>query len=670
MLNPHLAVGVYHFSGAITMKPGRYKGRVLIIILIVWTFQFFFPSVECDAYERPAQAQTASCASSPTDTRQVRRRLQRGAKPLAHDSVLMLIGDLPAPGASSALQLSVLRQRLRTAAVNRIDTVVLVCETRHLEESYTDLDGLLNMAMGFGIGVVPRIIVNSNSFKEYDHATLPFPETIPAFTNADQLKFGVALLRRVILHLEEFSCIVGYQVEWGHYGESWTNAPVWDSPASVNAFLAYLQAIAPEFSVFTGNTMTDWAWGQVMVAGECWPIADPRRNPLTVAEYYWYQKWRNDFTRTITWTFRSTAHSLTTRPILGFSYVVGGPDGVIGHAYNAAQFLDIAYSDWNPGPGTAHQDFIRDAYPPGFHFAELDFDTPYFALSRADEAISRMYARGIVPVIFYPHWSAALHDSDIPNLVSSILKHKSEYSIEPADVLVVFGQNEIGLIDSTNTSLLADGGRALTSENPPGLVTTMLNAGILVDVASPVVYSAALGNRYKAVVSVTPLDSGDRTYQSALSQTTTPVFIAHPSFLVGTPTSSSPTATTGAYCESWNQVEIAGRGIGVKVWGREINPGMPDPQIRFLGSLAHLGLINGYVPNRNTFSIYQGSFDEILARAEFSGATYPTIARVGNIFVFGLAINLFDDSQRIACQSAFLNLLRTQGVSVPHQLRE
>ncbi len=592
----------------------------------------------------------------------IRRVLRPAFEPIARDSVLMLIGDLPPPGPGGWLQ--TLKDRIGVAAANGVDTVLLVCDLRHLESGYDALDALLRLAHDRAVGVMPRLIVDSWSFTERVPVTMPFTEQLPAYADQAQLAGALDRLGEVVTHLETFPNVVGYQVEWGHYGESWVNAPYWDSPSSTAAYLDFLHALSPSFAGVGAAHAASWVPGGVMAPGDCWPAGDPRRDPVAVAAFHWYQRWRYETTRSITWALRERAQALTARPIAGFSYVIGGPDGVIGHAYTAARHLDIAFSDWTPTPGTAHDEFIRDAGFPGLHLAELDFDTPYYELSRAGEAIAGLAARGIVPVIFYPHWGSALSDADIPGLVAEIRSHPPLAAPPPADVLIVLGNQAIGAASLTDTTVLADAGGAATWDDPPGIVALLLGLGITVDAAAPDAYTAALGDRYRAVVVVSPLADGDAPLQQELAATSAPVLLAHPSFVVAAPTAAAPTTTTGAWCGQWSPAPLVGQPLGVRVWGVEAGGGTA-PAIRFAGALAHLGTIPAYQPNRRVFSLYQAEFDEVLAHADFAAASFPVIGRIGSAWAFGLVINAGDPAQRALCQQALLAVLARVGVPVP-----
>ncbi len=605
----------------------------------------------------------ASLQASAAPAGRIRRVLRPAIKQLGRDSVAVLIGDLPPPGSGGWTK--TLKDRIVVAAAAGADTIVLVCDTRNVEGSFDTLDALLRLANERGLGVMPRLIVDSTAFTERVPVVQPFAELLPAYANGGQLAGALDLLAGVITHLETFPNIVAYQVEWGHFGESWVNAPFWDSPSSTAAFLDFLHPLSPAFSGFTAANVAEWALGGVIAPGTCWPSGDQRLNAAAVAEFHWYQRWRYDTTRSVTWALRGKAQSLTAKPIAGFSYVVGGPDGVIGHAYSAGQHLDAAFSDWTPMPRTAHQDFIRDAGFTGLHLVELDFDTPYYELARAGEAVAGLAARGIVPVIFYPHWSSALSDADIPGLVALVKAHPPLASPPPADVLVVLGNQAVGVASLTDTGVLPEGGWAITGNDPPGIIPLLLGWGISVDLASPDVYTSTLGDRYRAVVLASPLDAPDSVLQQQIGATTAPVLVAHPSFLIGAPTISAPTVVTGAYCSGWNTALLGGRPIGFQVWGIEAGGG-PAPAVRFIGSLAGIATIPAYLPNRRVFSYYQGDLDEVMAVADFPSASHPVIGRIANTYLFGLVANVADGAQRAACQQALAGVLTAMGVAPSH----
>jgi hypothetical protein len=603
-----------------------------------------------------SQTNTPTVVPAPTHT------VPTSFKSLSEDSIIMLIGDLRDEGPPTPW-LTTLKHRIVVATESGVDTVLIVFRTSSVERTFEELDQLVEEARSRGIGVIPRIVVNSNTFRELIRVTSASqPDSLPDYTNPEQLQYGVKLLEKVIRHLEEFPNIIAYQIEWGHYGESWINAPFWDSASSKKAFLEFLSSLSPEFARFNETNLTNWIRGDEMYYCPFLSKGDPRRDQLNVAEFYWYQKWRNETTKKITWTFRETAKRLTEKPIIGFSYVVAGPSGAIGYTYTAQKYLDAAFSDWVPYPYSARKYFIRDAYFPGLHLGELDFDTPYFAKENAERAIANMYARGIVPVIFYPQWSRALTDRDIPVLVEYMNKHKvSIKRMKHASILIVFGHTDVGVMDLNRPDVVVGGGIPFWWDQPPGLLAAMLSKGLLVDVVSPDVYTPDLGELYQVVIVVVPHDGLDGDFQKRLTRTSTNVIVVHPSFIVSTPTPTLPTAVKSAYCGYWNTVRLGGREIGVQVWGT--GPGLHNPSVRFSGTLASLGTLNNYTPN-HIFSYYKGDFDEVYATALFPEAAFPVIARLGNFWFFGLDTHLFDDIQREISQKAFLSILQGLGIEI------
>lgn len=594
---------------------------------------------------------TATLAPSEVSTTPTGKPLS--FKPLSSDSVVMLIGDLSDNGPRTPW-LSTLQSKIELAAKSGVDTIVLNLSTSSVEKSFEEPDLLISLAAERGISLIADVKVNSASNSELIRTQT---ESLPDYTDTAQLQSATVLLEKTIRHLEGFPNVVAYKIEWGHWNESWMNTPFWDSPSSKTAFLTYLKGLSPQFNRFNEDNLANWATTDSMYYGPCLPANDVRRDPVNVAEFYWYQDWRNEMTRQITWHFRNAAKALTTKPIAGFSYVVAG-NGVIGYTYTANKYLDVAFSDWAPNPNSYQKDFIRDAYFPGLHLGELDFDSPYFSKDRAEQAIQNMYARGIIPQIFYPQDRNALSSSDIPKLVEYINKYKETgKAVGRAQILVVFGHNDVGVYGINDVATLAaEGGGPLTSDDPPGLVSAMLSKGITVDVSNPDVYTPSLGDQYKVVLVVVPRDTIDHEFQDLLSQTSTNVIIAQPSFLFGTPTKSSPTTVKSAYCGMWNPLIIKGRTVKIQVYG-----GTPNPQIEFQGPYSTFGTINNYTPH-HLFSYYGGIFDEVYATAHFPNASYPTIVRIDNIVLFGLDTHLEDATQRETSQSAFLNLLENMGV--------
>ncbi len=577
-------------------------------------------------------------------------------KPVAEDSVIMLIGDLRDEGPPTPW-LPTLESRIHVAGESGVDTVILVFRTSSVEESYVELDALLDLAAESGIGVVPKLGVTSQTFTKWIETTEAGSDPLPDYTDPAQLEHGIALLKRVIQHLEAFPNVLAYQIEWGHWGESWINAPFWNSPSSRRAFLEFLHGLSHEFDRFSESNIADWIDGDIMFHSTFLPDGDVRRDPINVAEFYWYQQWRDETTRQISWAFRGAASQVTDRPIAGFSYVINA----MCYPYTAHRHLDIAFSDWTASvPESINKcciDFLRDAYFPGLHLADYDFMS-YLSMHRAEEAIAAMYSRGIVPSIFYPTWfddNEGLElpvDDDIPNLVAYINKHKTKMSsVEHGDVLVVYGRDDIGVVNPQRTMSLPAASWPLTSVDPPGLLQTMFDAGLTIDIVDADVYSPSLGNEYDVVVVSVPSDSIDGEFQGRLSETQSRVIVAHPSFLVGIPTRASPTTVTSAILGMWNPLVLNGRNLRMQVRGND-----PGATIEFQGKLSALGRMIDYQAN-HLFSYYEGDFDEVYAAARMNGYTAPVIARIGGIILFGLDMHIFDDAHRALCQEAFLQLV-------------
>lgn len=580
-------------------------------------------------------------------------------KPLSKDSVVMLIGslwlypDAPTPWFEN------LESRIHVAAESGVDTVILCMYTSSVEDSYAELDALLNLAAENGIGVMPKIEVTSQAFTKWIETTKAGPDRIPDYTDTAQLEYGIVLLKRVIRHLEAFPNVVAYQIEWGHWGESWVNAPFWGSPSSKRSFLEFLHGLSSEFKRFNESNIADWVDGEIMFHSTFLPDGDLRRDPINVAEFHWYQHWRNETTRQITWTFREAVQEVTNRPIAGFSYV----NDSIGSVYTANRHLSIAFSDWTAAIPEAFNrcciDFLRDAYFTGLHICDYDFDSQYFAKARAEEAVDSLYARGIVPSIFYSHWIDEIDDSDIPTLVGYINKHQHQMtSFQRGDVLVVYGHTDVGLVDRHTFMTLPPVGWPLTSNDPPGFLKTMFDAGLTIDIVDADVYSPSLGDQYETVIVTVPSDSIDHEFQGRLSETRSNVIVAHPSFLIGTPTTEFPTAVTSAILGMWNPLLLNGRNLRIQVRGND-----PGATIEFRGKLSLLGKMADYQAN-HLFSYYEGDFDEVYAVVRVDGYTAPVIARIDNVVLFGLDVHIFDDAHRALCQGAFLQLLDDDAVRI------
>ncbi len=575
-------------------------------------------------------------------------------KPLSEDSVVMLIGSLATPPTP---WLSTLESRIRVAAESGVDTVVLCVYTNCVENSYEELDRIVNLAAESGIGVMPRIEVTSQTFTKWILTHDIAQVQLPDYTDAAQLEYGIELLKRVIRHLEAFPNVVAYQIEWGFWGESWINAPFWDSPSSKHAFLQFLHGLSSEFDRFNETNVADWVDGEIMCHSPYYPGGDVRRDPVNVAEFHWYQHWRDETTRQITWTFREAARQVTKKPIAGFSYVKDH----IAYVYTAQQHLDIAHSDRTPtDPAAANRccgEFLRDAYFAGLHLGEYDFNSRFFAKDRAEEAIASMYSRGIIPSIFYPHYVDEINDDDIPLFVGYINKYKSKISgVERAPILVAYGGIDVGVSNEVSVGAIQVIGGTVWSNEPPGVFATMFNGGLTFDIVDSEVYNPSLGNEYETVVVTVPSDSVDFTFQNRLSETNSNVIVAHPSFLVGTPTVDSPTTVTSAIFGMWNPLSLNGQTLRMQVQGNE-----PGATVEFQGALAHLGKMADYQAN-HLFSYYEGDFDEVYAVVRMDGYTAPVIARIGNIILFGLDVHIFDDAHRALCQEAFLQLVDDEAI--------
>jgi len=463
------------------------------------------------------------------------------------------------------------------------------------------------------------------------------------------------LLHRIISHLEGFPNVIGYQVEWGHYGESWINAAFWNSRSANESFRSFLSRVAPsllaeDFSWWWGvNSQVN---GDIVYYSPYLPATDPRRNPAKVAAFYWYQEWRNQVTLNITWSFRCLAKKLTSKPIIGFSYV-----GVaeVPYVYTADRCLDAAFSPFTPSPNFKPNKFyVRDGYFQGLQLAELDFDTPYVRMEYAEEAVRDAYRKGIVPVIFYPLWSTNLNDQDVQKVVGYMRKYSHEYGKSRGEVLVVVGNYDVGYYDYSGTPPIAVAN--WNSVEPPGFLRLLEENGIAYEMMDARVYTPELGNKYRVVVVFTPKDTVDGKLIDRLSRTKSTVFIMFPSFTVGTPSGDRPYNLSSAIYGMWNYVKIGNRIIGIQVTGSP-----PAYQIDFSGRLSKLGSITGYEPN-HIFSYFRGSFDETLAEVRMNKESFVVIGRIENLYLIGLDINIINEKNRSIIFGALLALLRETGV--------
>jgi len=605
---------------------------------------------------RERLVQTKTEVQSSTLTITTVQTAVKSFKPFGPRSLIMLIGDLHDRGPNPDVEAGLFR-RIDLAANAGVDTIILVFRTTSVENTFDHLDRLIGYAAARGIGVIPRIVVDSTSFTERVHSNPEIPDwNLPDYTNASQLAYGLELLRRVILHLEGFSNVVAYQIEWGHYGESWINAAFWNSRSSNESFRSFLSKVAPNL-LFLEDFAWWWnssspAYGDIIYYSPYLPTTDHRRDPAKVAVFYWYQEWRNRITLNITWSFRCLARELTAKPIIGFSYVVV-PE--VSYVYSADRCLDAAFSPFTPGSSnTPNKFYIKDAYFARLQLAELDFDTPYVSMEQAEEVISDAYRKGIVPVIFYPLWSSKLRDTDVFKLVEYLKRYSNDYGYDRIGrILVVAGNLDVGYYGYSTAPHPAF--MNWYSIEPPGFLRFLEEKGIKYDMVNTRVYTPELGDKYEAVVVFAPKDTVDGELLSRFSRTSSTVYIFFPSFIVGTPTEHKPYELSSAIFGLWNNINVKGRSIGVKVTGSP-----PSYSINFIGRLSTLGSIEDYQGN-HIFAYFKGPFDEVLAIVKDGGETFTIIGRIENIYLVGLDIHI-DSEKHKSIISSTLSMLLAEAV--------
>ena len=560
-------------------------------------------------------------------------------KPLGPDSIIMLIGDLDDKGPNPMVE-QALRRRIDVAASSGVDTVLIVFRTTSVEQTYNHIDQLIRYAMSKGLSVIPRIIVDSKQFGERLMGDPNIPDyNLPDYTNSTQLRMGMELLSRVLMHLEELPNIVGYQVEWGHYGESWVNSIFWNSHSANNSFRRYILRVAPQLAKIDSA----WWWHNKLVEGDIiyyssnLPVSDPRSDPAKVALFYWYQEWRNYVTLNITWSFRCLAKMLTSKPIIGFSYV-----GAVtpSYVYSGDRCIDIAYSPFTPHPYWRPTKFYqKDAFFDGLQLAELDFDSPYVMIEYADQVVRDAYEKGIVPVIFYPLWSRNIKDADIPKLVEFMKKYSSLYlKREGKPVLIVVGSYDVGYMGYSGSTPISVAN--WHSVEPPGLIRLLEDSRIRFDMIDARVYRPEIGERYKAVIVFVPKDFIEGVFIHKLEETNTKVLIVFPSFIISSPSIMRPYETNSAIMGMWNRISVWGHNVKVQVVGSP-----PSYTIRFRGTLSSLGSLRGYTAN-HLVAYYGGDFDEILAEIELDNLKFPLIAKIRNIYLIGLDIHVHEENIR------------------------
>ncbi|MEM0337751.1 MAG: hypothetical protein QW683_07545 [Candidatus Caldarchaeum sp.] len=582
----------------------------------------------------PITQTTTLTQTIPTTVTETRRQT---FKPLSPTSIIILIGDLDNSGPNRALENN-LRNRMDVAAAAGADTIEIVFRTSSVEQTFNHLDSLLNYAADKGLGVILRIVVESRHFTERlmgDPSITDYD--LPDFTNSTQLSYGLDLLRKVILHLEEFPNVMGYQVEWGHYGESWINAVFWNSVSANESFRNFISETAPALPA------REHAWwvnrselnGDIIYYSPYLPVTDQRRDPAMVAIFYWYQRWRNEMTLNITWSFRCLAKSLTLRPILGFSYVAAAAPSYV---YTADKCVDAAFSPFTPAPDLRPNRFyIRDGYFQGLQLVELDFDSPYVRMDIVEQVIADAYRKGILPVVFYPLWSNKLRDRDIPTLVQYMKRHAQHFNTaEKPPILVVIGGYDVGYFGHSAAPFIAVAN--WLSFKPPGFLRFLEERRIAYDIIDARLYEPEIGNRYKVVAVFVPRDSVDAEMMNKLSKTKTSVFIMFPSFIVGSPSTNRPYDVSSAVFGMANKINIRNRELQIRVTGSP-----PGYQVDFRGRLSGLGSIPNYTAN-HLFSYFEGGFDEVLAVVRIDNQHFTVIGRVDNFYLVGLDLHTANDA--------------------------
>lgn len=488
-------------------------------------------------------------------------------------SRLLLIGDFLKWG------LKELHERLDLAARARADIIEIIIRTSEVEEDTSQLDALVRRAGNYGLCVVLKFVVNSNKLGEVYLINEPARDdfTIPEYVNKTQLEYGKNLLKRLIRHYDSFPNVAAYQVEWGFWGESWIPWVFWPSASSNASFVTFLHSLSEQFRDFNVTNYARWALagayhGSMMFHSEIFNQSDPRHNPLNVAAFYWYQYWRSSMQVNITKELRSAASTVTSKPILGFSYTHTSMN-VMAYSYTADEALYGCYCDTNPGldrsgnPVSPNDFTVRDANYEGLHIIELDFDSPYFRYEDAESAIASLYAKGILPKVFWPQWSRALSFERVQVLLDLMDKYR-DYASQGSrgEVLLVTGNIDVGVYGYKNPISPAHLS-TLMSRSPPGIIRTLETNGIQFDIVDAGAYKPELGAKYKAVIVHTPRDTLDGMLYRKLRATPRPVVVMHSSFMFSSPTFEQPTKTANAYFENSNPVGLRDGKIYVEIWG-------------------------------------------------------------------------------------------------------
>jgi hypothetical protein len=559
-----------------------------------------------------------------------------------------------------------LYERVDLAARAGAEVVEIIARTSEVEDDTSQLDGLVRLADERGLCVIIKFVVNSNKLGEIYLVEEPARDefTIPDYVNATQLEYGKSLLRRLIRHYDTFPNVAGYQIDWGFWGESWIPWTLWPSASSNASFISFLHSLSEQFSGFNTANYARWPLagayqGSMMFHSKIFDQSDPRHDPLNVAAFYWYQHWRNSMQVNITKEFRSTARAVTNKPILGFSYTHTSMN-VMAYSYTADEGLYGCYCDTNPGidkrsgnPATPNDFTIRDAKFEGLHIVDLDFDTPYFRYEDAETAVASLYARGILPKVFWPQWSKGLSFERVRALMELIGKYR-DYASQSyrGEVLLVTGNIDVGIYGYKNPLSPAHLS-TLMSRSPPGIIQTLETNGIQFDIVDGRVYRPELGAKYKVVIVHTPRDTLDGELYRKLRETPRPVVVMHSSFTFSSPTFEKPTETASAYFENSNPVGSGSDRVYVEIWG------YPPSVVVFRGFLSDLPRLTDYKPNWLS-STYRGSFDEVLATANVEAGT--VIARKGNVYFFGLDLSTQNLEHNRILQAALLRILSKAGI--------
>ncbi|HDN74342.1 MAG TPA: hypothetical protein ENG16_04905, partial [Archaeoglobus sp.] len=82
------------------------------------------------------------------------------------DSIIMLIGDLDESGPNPIIKQKLLH-RIDVAKTSGVDTILLVFRTSSIEDTFSELDEIINYAAEKDLSFIPRIVVNSKKFSEF-----------------------------------------------------------------------------------------------------------------------------------------------------------------------------------------------------------------------------------------------------------------------------------------------------------------------------------------------------------------------------------------------------------------------------------------------------------------------------------------------------------------------